>query len=514
MSILVDVTSIGSISDKYKANEGTYALPAQEKINPKEKQTPDYCKSVCKSAYSLLVRDKMSIPLEHYSYIQLIRDYMTASQPNELYDTITSGYLPKSGEETNTNPTAASNRKTKRKGLESINTKIVSIAPNMINAIHGMYDEYEEDIYVNSIDNESGAEEENAMFEALFDAQMSPVTGFFQQTYGLPIGNQNGLPTDVSLDEMEVYRETGGFKTYWAESMEELIHYTEELSDWDRTIKRKFIEDAIGINFVCARTKFDTESNKELWEYMDPANTFIQYSTNKGFNDAEYCGYFTLEKIGTLVAKGFDSDELKKAANKYKNYLGNPELDDWNQYDRTRHLDNKLRDFKVPVFHYYWIECDDYVNKKTTNKYGITTVRKFDVDESFKASKGAEVYKTRIKRAYQCSWVVDTEMVYDYGLVPNQTRKNRKAQLPVKAWRGVSTNDRMVFGSIMESIMPFLDHLQLAWLKYQDALSKFHPGGYKINLRLLQNLSIGGEKISPIKSILNQHNLNKMLNRS
>jgi len=90
-------------------------------------------------------------------------------------------------------------------------------------------------------------------------------------------------------------------------------------------------------------------------------------------------------------------------------------------------------------------------------------------------------------------------MVYDYGLVPNQTRKsNLDAQLPFFAWRGISTNRKMIFGSIIESIVPFLDHLHMSWLKYQDSLAKAHPGGYAINLRLLQNLQMGGKKLDPL----------------
>lgn len=507
MSVLVNVLDIGSVSNKYK-NEKDYKRPAQETINPELKETEEYCMSQCKSAYSLLVRGKMALSLDDYHYIQLIRDYMSANQPPELYDTISSDNVSKTSNSTDTAPSERNrydygNRHVKRKGLDNISKKIVSMSTSLMNAIHGMWDDYEEDIYVDSIDNDSGAEQENAMFEAMFDAQMSSVTNFMEKTYGIPIGNQNGLPVNVSLEEMEVYKETGGFKTYWAESMEEIIHFTEKVSKWNRNIKRKYIEDAVNINFLAGRTKYDPSTRKEMWEYMDPANTFIQYSTDTTFDDAEYAGYFTLEEIGTLVERGFSSDELIKAAQKYNDYLGNPREDDWDPYQDQRELYERIKNYKVPVFHYYWIECDDFANKKTTNQYGVSSVNRRSIDqkiselsdENKKKGYRQEVFKTRLKRAYQCSWVVDTDMVYDYGLVPNQTRKGRKAELPVKAWRGICTNDRMVFGSIAESVIPFFDHLQLAWEKYQDSLSKYHPGGYKINLRLLQNLKIGGEKI-------------------
>ena len=58
----------------------------------------------------------------------------------------------------------------------------------------------------------------------------------------------------------------------------------------------------------------------------------------------------------------------------------------------------------------------------------------------------------------------------------------------------------MIFGSLIESIVTLLDHLQLAWLKYQNNLVKSHPGGYAVELRLLQNLKIGGELIDPLEA--------------
>lgn len=92
-------------------------------------------------------------------------------------------------------------------------------------------------------------------------------------------------------------------------------------------------------------------------------------------------------------------------------------------------------------------------------------------------------------------------MVYDYGLVPNQYRENKKEpKLPISAYRIIATNENEIFGSMVEKNIPFLNRQQILWLKYQDALSKSHPGGYLINMRLLQNMEIGGKNISPLEA--------------
>ncbi len=499
MSIISKLSSIDKINKKYK--EGEFSFPAQEKMPPKYKETSDYCLNICRSAYTMLVRNKTSVPMEWYSYIQVLRDYMSGSQSQTFYDNMIKRY----GSDKRTPVTdSQGNPDAVRKGMENISSKIVSIATNLMNAIHGMYDQYDQDIYINSIDNDSGAEEEKAMFDAMFDAKLAPVSNSLQEMYGLPVGGESLLPQDVTLEQMKVYKETGGFKTFWAESMEEAIKHTFQISNWDNVIKKKYINDVVTLNFIAGRTVFCPKTNQEKVEYLDPANTFIQYSPDNMFEDAEYGGYLTLEKIGTLVELGFDSDQLIKAGAKYKDYFDNIYIDDWGRYERNGLVDSRLKELKIPVFHYYWIEVDQYLNKKVTNKYGVYKIHKKDIDKKIddlskeRIAEGytQEVYPTRLKQTYQCSWVVDTDMVYNYGRVQNQTKKGREAEIPIKVWRGEATNPKMIFGSIAESILPFLDHLQLAWEKYQDELSKYHSGGYEINLRLLSNLKINGQPLS------------------
>ena len=508
VSIISDLAT-NPVTEKFKV-AGKYTFPSYEKIDPAIKKSSEYCRDVARAAYSNLMRDRTALPSDYYTYIQLLRDYGTGNQSwafysNRLKDVEPSNTSTQSQDNARDLSGAAS---TARRGDGNINHKIVSIATNLKNAIHGMFDEYEEDIFVNAVDNESGAEEENAMFEALWDAQNSEFTKEVQQTYGVPIESDNAIPSDVSAEELRTYKETGGFKVAWAESMEELIDFTARFSKWERVLKRKFIDDALDINFMASRVVYDTSSQKERWEYVDPANFVIQYSNDRLFDNAEYAGYFTLEKIGTLVEMGFSSEELVAASRNYEFLFDNPTDIDWGAYERTTTLSDKIFDFKVPVFHFNWIDVDVKRSLQVTNKHDKTYTYdiKFDKEvkplSDHKKQKGTvaqKVIKTRLKKAYQCSWVIDTNMVYNYGPVPNQARKSKKeAKLSFTVWRGITTNRNMILGSIMESIVPFLDHLQIAWLKYQDSIVKAHPGGYEINLRLLQNLKVGGKKIDPL----------------
>jgi len=506
ISIIADLNSSKSF-DKYKTSGNNF--PLYEKVDPKLKSQPDYCAQVAKAAFSNLMRDRTAVPGYSYTYMQNLRDYGTGNQSRLYYlNKIKEAETGESGTDTATSIDTSSSGHAKRDGSAGLNDQIVSIAINLKNAVHGMLEDYDEDIYINAIDNESGAEENRKMFESLFDdVTAAPFVKMMDQEYNVPLAPDSQLPQDVTGEEIVSYKETGGFKTFWAEAMEEAVQYTEQISNWDRVLKRKYIDDALDLNFISGRTVFDTSTGKEKWEYVDPANFCIQYSNDRLFRDAEYAGYFTLEKIGKLTEMGFSSDDLKNAAKNYQYLFENPTDVDFGRITATNSFSDRIMEFKVPVFHFSWIDVDVKKQYKYTSSRNKTTIKDLSFDEEMPTvnrngkKKGIihESLNTRVRKTYQCSWVVDTNMVYDYGLVPNQTRKsNLEPQLPFFAWRGITTNRKMIFGSIVESIVPFLDHLHMSWLKYQDGLAKSHPGGYAINLRLLQNLQMGGKKLDPL----------------
>jgi len=501
MSIIYKLSKHKKIRDQYKQWD-TYT-PMHEKVDPLEKVKPGYCKNVTECAFYALLQNKHYFPIGHYGYMQLLRDYLTGNQDEGYYIN-----LLKTTEPTTITSDDGTNFDFQYKGYDHLDTKIVSSMPNIRSAIQGMLADYDEFIFVNTIDEQSGNEEIEKLNEAYVDSKLQEYAKSIQQQYNIPLERPTNFPKNVTWEELNIYREMGGFKAKWAEGLEQIGFYTQKKSNWDKTIKRKFIDDILCYNFIIGRTVFDTENNEPRIQYMDPENSTIQYSTENDFNDAEYAGYFTLEKISKLVQKGFSSDELKKAAITYQGYFNNPKLDRSYTLNPSRISGDKIMDFRIPVFHYYWIETDVKRILKVTNKFGnvnhdIGFYEEIKPLTEYNKKRGVSqnINEYRIRRAYQCSWVVDTDIVYDYGLVPNQYRENKKEpKLPISAYRVVATNENEIFGSMVEKSVPFLNRQQILWLKYQDALAKAHPGGYLINLRLLQNMEIGGKDVSPLEA--------------
>ena len=57
----------------------------------------------------------------------------------------------------------------------------------------------------------------------------------------------------------------------------------------------------------------------------------------------------------------------------------------------------------------------------------------------------------------------------------------------------------MKAGSYIERIVPYLDGIQLAWLKLQNALAKARPAGLSIEYGSLTNISMGNNKLTPLE---------------
>ena len=353
MSIIATLADSGKFTKYKTGDESQYTLPQQEKIPAEKKNTPEYCSTICRSAFNTLMRNRNSIPSTDYSRIQILRDYLTGSQDENYYLNLLKSNDPDSSSGMTGDINDINSKSAKMGGYDHLSTQIVSSMPAIRQAIQGLFSDYDEYSFVNTIDQEAGELENRALAETYADIQLKPFTDQLNQL-GVPIANESQFPQDVTLEELEIYKEMGGFKAKWAEGIEQLIFFTQKQSDWDDLMKRKFIDDYLATNFVMAREVYDEEQNICKWEYVDIANATIQYSGDRLFGDAEYAGYFTLEKISKLSAKGFDSDELRKAAKVYTGLFENERIPENHFNNPTKVSTDRIMDFRIPVFHYYW----------------------------------------------------------------------------------------------------------------------------------------------------------------
>ena len=193
-------------------------------------------------------------------------------------------------------------------------------------------------------------------------------------------------------------------------------------------------------------------------------------------------GYFSTQTISWLKKKRPDIPETKwrELAKDYAGWMGN---EDYNslKWDNSSALDPTeggypWDNFKVSVFETEWMDTDTKRNLKIKSVYGRETVRELDFDEEVKPlskkqkERGADQKEEKIfiRRYYQCSWIVGTDIAFDCGPVnmlprPNLTR-------PV----GTFHVERMPQGGIIERLVPFLDQLMITWPLLPLAIGDIH----------------------------------------
>ena len=123
--------------------------------------------------------------------------------------------------------------------------------------------------------------------------------------------------------------------------------------------------------------------------------------------------------------------------------------------------------YRIPILHSFWLSTD--TNYKTIRKKGDSFI---EVDEPYRTTtrppklRNNENQKTDKHdkiTVYQCSWVIDTDFVFDYGKMYNQSYdfKNKTPKLPCHLFK-------IEGKSKLESMIPVLDLIEMTYLKLQN----------------------------------------------
>jgi hypothetical protein len=182
---------------------------------------------------------------------------------------------------------------------------------------------------------------------------------------------------------------------------------------------------------------------------------------------------------------------LEKLACDYSSTLGNPSKEIWEENQRNKptlggyHYDY----YRIPVYEAEWLDSNTtkYLSWKTKSGKDRMKEVPYDTDDKNFTKKDIKYSTARV--VYKCKWIIGTKHVFDYGIANDQIRPTPSK--PVLSYRVVKITENPV----MKRLKPILDKMQLAWLRYQNALIMSAGGGWAVNLRLLSNLTMGGQKL-------------------
>lgn len=484
--------------DKYTSGE--WAFPSTE-VSPEEKRKPDYCRKCSESIYSKHVKNRTGVTYAYSSLFSELRKYGRGMQSEDKYKRFINSANADAGgaDGSDIDGVWTTNRDYERQGWMNISWQIVSPAQKIRSMIKGLFDEIDFNVMADAIDVDSGAEEEDRKWRAWATtrSEVARALNRLKANAGLPMQRPDFIPE--SIEELEMYEQAGGFKMGFAIAMEKLLKHTGDTSNWE-DLKEKLLDDLIDMYVAFVKEYVDEETGKSRWRYVDPEDIVIQYSKYEDFRDSEYAGEFHEMKISELrrsmLQHGYSEEDIKEVAKTYCGYLGNPATKKWQEYNKTNASGLwRYDDFNVTVFETEWIDQEKTKKIKYTNKYGKTRFIPYDEEKKKKLGKREELVSSTKKVLYGCRWIVGSEIVFDHGPVYYQPKPSPKKVC--LTYKGVKVDGQ----SLTQTLVPIYDDIQKGWLRYQNSCAIAFDDGYVVDWGMIQNISDGETKFSPIQVI-------------
>jgi hypothetical protein len=537
---------------------GKVAMFPNFEITPEsDKQKASYCIRVSQAIIDKHNKGKTSISPSWKGFFQKLRDYGAGRQDPDQYKSFLSASTATNTGDGMDSDVTTNSREVARKGWMSVDwTNLVSPVPNLKSLILGAFSDLDYDVRCDTVDVDSGAEEEMRMLENYVSTH--PVYGKLlddlKTSANIPIEAPEFIPDD--LKDAEDIKQNGGYKSPYIQSVEKLLFHTESASQWDRFLKQELINDTVDIGYLFAEATYSDESCTPVWEYCDPQYTIMQYDHDNGFKNSDYAARRVMMTISQLKQyrdyirdindQPINEEGFKSIARAFYNVENSTA--DWAELDKVSYSGMGYDSVQVPVWRTYWIDVNQIKRIKYTNKYGKQRIYDYKepIDKEYDVVEGENSFDYPYEMGDNYALQVDpvdaviakrTKRRNGFNVIANKAGKIKaKAYINIgkdeqvhtvrirklyHCWYIENTGYAIKFGpfpnqpryeynepmlpivgyryplkSIVYRCVPIVDMYNKAWLRLQNALAKATSGVYTINTTLLD---AGGKKLDPLK---------------
>lgn len=474
-------------SEKY--SKGKHVMPNRDNddISPKEKDGKAYNLQWAQYIYHTFCNGSTYVSHNDYSSVERNRSYAYGNQSQQQY---MDSYYGTDKDKTVSEAFGENERHKRRKAGGNLNFEIQSPAPRMMDALIGKLSELINMVSVDPNDKYSGAQKENAKWGAWVDKKYKEQFKTLKALMYLPDEESEGFTPD-NLEELNLYEAEGGFKPSYATAMERLLKFSFERSAWDENIVEKILFDLTSVGFAAVKDVYDSQTGQVRCEYLNARTVGVQYTDEESYRKPDYGFYIKMVRMSDLKEKGFKEDELQNAAKKFSEKFGNSKYEDPNNVNKSTEYGygSQSDEFIVPVLVANWIDVDHEKEMIHTNRQGKK--RTLAYDKKAKYSKKDELVTTRVKTVREVHWVIDTDIVYDYGRVECQGRDGLAD--PVLPIHMVKVSGK----PIIPRLIPALDLYMNSWMKFQQGIRMATIDGFAIDMSILNGINLGNRKMSP-----------------
>jgi len=231
-------------------------------------------------------------------------------------------------------------------------------------------------------------------------------------------------------------------------------------------------------------------------ERIDPRFWAGSYVDNDNFEDQEYAYFYDCISVNQFIKEAsgeFTQAEMQEIISRYS--LKNQ------TYQNNLNLNRKLANYDnldyIPVIKFYFRSEDNraWVSKK--NQYGskILIEKGFDYKPSDEVAKrymeggDSKVINNSYTSIYGGTWIIDSEIVYNYGRKKYPRTQLVNATLPIKTFATNFKNGRAV--SFLSQMTEPLYMINVAWNKIKETLAKGWIGVRAINMSKIEEVALG-----------------------
>lgn len=444
-------------------------------IDPKKKDKEWY-KKFAEAAYSDYVNNKLTIPFSIREEMDLLRLYAKGNQPvNKYMDRL-----------------SPRDKKTqKRKGYMNVSWDILSVVPKFKRVVMGMLDKMEYDIFIDALDEKSISDKEAMKWKVWASKKLTEDLGE-DPTMVEDLPQIPGMPNFVpnSLEELQMMQELGSFKLAIEMAYEKALNWSYDMSSWE-DIKRRIFSDLFDLGIAVSRDYVDPVSKQVRARYVNPRDAIMSYSSDPAHKNMKMAGEMKKMTIAQLREKAqhqLTDEEISEIADKYRNFENSSSSTVVNSGISPENFE----DYDIYALELEFIDYDLQMYEKKKTSRGDYRYYQKPFDYKKKPTEKRQPHSVKKKKIRKVTWIIGTDYVYDFGEQTDIPKNDsEEVCLSYKAYR---ENDK----SILSSIIPLADNIQLTWLKMQNAIAMSAPSGIKVEVGALSNISMGGKKFEPL----------------
>lgn len=272
----------------------------------------------------------------------------------------------------------------------------------------------------------------------------------------------------------------------------QLIH---EINDF-KQVRRLYSKDIVAIGRGHVHTYRD-ENGIPRAERVNPKYYIGSFVETEDYKNQENCGFFdflTVSQFRKEARASLSEDEIEQVIIRYSKQNANglsltmPQADP-NNFDGLNY---------IPVMRFYFLSQDNRVYITRNNKNGNETLMERSI--GWQPSDDTD-YKRIIRNEYTSvyggTWVLDTDVVYNYGRKEYPRSNLVDAKLPIVSFSPNYFEGRTV--SFLAQMIEPLFMINVTWNKIKEILAKEWMGVQEIDLAQLENINMGrgGKPWSP-----------------